>query len=306
MKQIKTYIAVFIGILGSIIFPAVLHTNQNEFPVFKGPYLGQKPPGKTPEIFAPGIISPEEGYHSSPVFSPDGKKVFWATMTSGILYMKINKGRWTSPAQAPFQKGKFQHCDSPFFSLDGNRLYFIALIVKDHSEKELLCYVNRMKNTWSEPNIYDPLVNNGNMHWQFSFAENGDLYFTAERDDGFGRYDLYKSVSKNGKYLEPENLGALFNTEESDAMPFIAPDGSLLVFASAGRDDGYGESDLYVSFRKNDGSWTVPKNLGPKVNTANHEICPIISPDGKYLFFLKNHGVYWVDAKIIDELRPKE
>jgi hypothetical protein len=145
MKQIKTSIAVFIGILGSIIFPTVLHTRQNEFAVLKGPYLGQKPPGKTPEIFAAGIISPEEGYHSSPVFSPDGKEVYWATMTSGILYMTIN-----------------------------------------------------------------------------------------------------------------------------------------------------------------DGSWTVPKNLGPKVNTANHEICPIISPEGKYLFFLKKHGVYWVDTKIIDELRPKE
>ena len=32
----------------------------NDWPVLKGPYIGQKPPGMTPEIFAPGIISTEK------------------------------------------------------------------------------------------------------------------------------------------------------------------------------------------------------------------------------------------------------
>ncbi|MCJ8272850.1 MAG: hypothetical protein MJK04_26065, partial [Psychrosphaera sp.] len=31
-----------------------------EIPVLTGPYLGQKPPGSTPEIFAPGIVNTEE------------------------------------------------------------------------------------------------------------------------------------------------------------------------------------------------------------------------------------------------------
>lgn len=297
---------IIVGVLLSIISSFNSNAQQNGFQVLTGPYLGQTPPGMTPEIFAPGIVSSEEGNHSSPVFSPDGKEVYWATMTSGILYMKLKNSRWTSPSQAPFQKGKFQHCDSPFFSHDGSRLYFIALISSDHSEKEMLYYVNKMKDSWSEPIAFDSIVNTGNLHWQFSFAENWNLYFTAEKDDGLGRYDMYKSVYEKGKYLKPENLGALFNTEESDAMPFIAPDESLLVFASTGREACYGKSDLYVSFKRNDGSWTVPENLGPSVNTANHEICPVISPDGKYLFFLKNHNVYWVDAKIIEELKAEE
>ena len=294
----------FLGLLQLVILSR--NVQETDISRLTGPYLGQIPRGRTPEIFAPGIVSTEEGNHSSPVFSPDGKEVYWTSMKSGILYMKMKNDRWTSPAQAPFQKGKFQHCDSPFFSHDGSRLYFIALISSDHSEKEMLYYVNRMKDSWSEPIAFDSIVNRGNLHWQFSFAENGNFYFTSERDDGFGRYDMYKSVYEKGKYLKPENLGALFNTEESDAMPFIGPDESRLVFASTGRKDCYGKSDLYVSFKRNNGSWTVPENLGPRVNTANHEICPVISPDGKYLFFLKNHSAYWVDANIIEELRAKE
>lgn len=49
---------------------------SEEFPILKGPYLGQKPPGVSPEIFAPGIISIDIMNHSTPVFSPDGKEVY--------------------------------------------------------------------------------------------------------------------------------------------------------------------------------------------------------------------------------------
>jgi hypothetical protein len=36
------------------------HAQQSDFPHLKGPYLGQKPPGMTPEVFAPGIVSSKE------------------------------------------------------------------------------------------------------------------------------------------------------------------------------------------------------------------------------------------------------
>ena len=47
-----------------------------DFPVLKGNYLGQKPPGMEPEIFAPGIIS--TGLSEAVCcFSPEGKEVYW-------------------------------------------------------------------------------------------------------------------------------------------------------------------------------------------------------------------------------------
>ncbi len=59
-------------------------------------------------------------------------------------------------------------------------------------------------------------------------------------------------------------------------MPFIAPDGSYLLFAR--------EMDLFVSFRRPDGSWAEPASLGPEINSPAIDICPQVSADGKYSF----------------------
>ncbi|NQY74449.1 MAG: PD40 domain-containing protein [Candidatus Margulisbacteria bacterium] len=84
------------------------------------------------------------------------------------------------------------------------------------------------------------------------------------------------------------------------------------------REDGYGGSDLYISFRQNDGSWVPAINMGAQINTELQESGAHVSHDGKYLFFsrgeekLKEDGStywvgrpYWVDAQVIENLRPK-
>jgi hypothetical protein len=77
-------------------------------------------------------------------------------------------------------------------------------------------------------------------------------------------------------------------------------------------------SDLYISFRYNDGSWTTPKNMGRKINSDAKEGYPYVTVDGKYLFFYSTRvsalnerripdgpgNVYWIDAKMIQELKP--
>jgi Tol biopolymer transport system component len=50
--------------------------------------------------------------------------------------------------------------------------------------------------------------------------------------------------------------------------------------------------------------------MGDGINATENEMCASVSPDGKYLFFSRevdgNRDIYWVDAKVIDEYRPKE
>ena len=109
--------------------------------------------------------------------------------------------------------------------------------------------------------------------------------------------------------MDVQNIGQPVNSEVSDADPAIAPDESYLLFCSH-RDGGFGESDLYITFRKQEGSWTTPQNMGPGINTPASEEKPYVTPDGKYLFFSNdapgNLEIYWVDAKIIEELKPDE
>ena len=112
--------------------------------------------------------------------------------------------------------------------------------------------------------------------------------------------------------LACENVAEPVNTENSDADPFVAPDESYLIVCQK-KDEGFGEYDLYVYFKKEDGSWTKGFNLGEGVNSADYEFRPYVTPDGKYLFFTSNRpkevptgNLYWVDARVIDELKPDE
>jgi len=68
--------------------------------------------------------------------------------------------------------------------------------------------------------------------------------------------------------------------------------------------------DLYIGYKNPDGTWTKPVNMGPSVNSSSEQILPMVSRDGKYLFMRTQRngisGVYWMDAKIIEELKPKK
>lgn len=71
---------------------------------------------------------------------------------------------------------------------------------------------------------------------------------------------------------------------------------------------GFGEDDLYVSFREDDGGWTEAINLGEKINSSQSENRPFITTDGKHLFFNSNvngnRDVFWVDVDAIRMLKP--
>ena len=67
----------------------------------------------------------------------------------------------------------------------------------------------------------------------------------------------------------------------------MANNGKVLLMGLE-RDDSFGRQDLYVSFRKNDGSWTEPKNIGPDVNTMGEEYTPFLASDGITMFFSSN------------------
>jgi hypothetical protein len=286
--------------------------SDTRFPALKGDYLGQKPPGATPELFAPGIVSSIWGLHSTAVFSPDGAEVWWAPMMTfpgeiysrgGLLVMRRVKGRWTPPAWAPFS-GPDGLDDVPFFSADGKRLYFISrrpLPGETGRGAERIWFTDRTPGGWSAPQPLDPNVNAVDKHWQFALDLKGDLFFAGRPPDSRGASDIYLARFVGGKYEKPVNLGDPINTAEIDDTPFVAPDGGYLLFSR--------QFDLHVSFRGPDGAWGAPINLGPGVNSPSIELCPMVTADGKYLFFLSQRDgeshAYWVSAKIIDDLKAR-
>ena len=121
------------------------------------------------------------------------------------------------------------------------------------------------------------------------------------------------NVTEDGRQ-EPVDLPEQINSGEWTAHPFIAPDESYLIWDSE-REDGYGQSDLYITFRQEDGSWGPAINMGPNVNSEDDDFYGGVTPDGKFLIFDRtverngddiNVDVYWVDAQIIEDLRPQK
>jgi len=284
----------------------------SDFPHLKGPYLGQKPPGMTPEIFAPGFIS-TEGRELNSVFTPDGKEFYFSKrMPDGvysICFTRQGEKGWTKPERAPFDSEytDVDMCVSP----DGQRLFWGSTRPANGKpfEECKIWYVIRQKDGWSEPKFLEGPVNAAERALYPTMTKDGTMYFQSKRPGSFGEADIYRSRLVDGVYQEPKNLGPAINSENHEGDVLIAPDESYII-VSTRRPHGFGRSDLFVSFKKKDGSWTPLANMGEPINSEGTDYCPMLSPDGKYFFYTSTktgHGdIYWVDAKIIDRFKPKE
>jgi|GEM_PF-5214267 len=281
-------------------------------------YLGQKSPGAISEVFAPGIFSSPEYYpHGTIAFSPDGTEVYWGAVRKGksmrftILSRRMENGCWTSPQEAPFLGSYWGLC--PVFSPDGKRLYFHSdrpqSLVKKTDAGTTIWYVEKTKEGWSEPRFCP--INTG-YELSLTVAKNGAIYFASHKDSrkGLQDFDIYRTARTQEGYGQVERLGPSINTGKEEWFPFIAADESYLLFESDRKNDS-SKSSLYVSFRKKDGSWDNAIDLSKALNSSGSDRFPCISPDGKYLFFCSTRNgsdgdYYWVDAKIIEDLKPKE
>ncbi|MCP4724134.1 MAG: hypothetical protein GY863_03815, partial [bacterium] len=163
-------------------------------------------------------------------------------------------------------------------------------------------YVDKTDNGWSLPERLTNIINTELNEDHPSVSAKGNIYFHSEREKAFGRFDIYMSEYSNGEYSEPVNLGESINTPAYDSYPYIAPDESYIIFCS-NMEGSYGAGDLYISFRKEDGSWTKARNLDRGINESSDDRFPQVSPDGKYLFFVSNRQstpTYFEEKKSYD------
>lgn len=287
-------------------------------------YLGQKPPGITPKLFAPSMVNTDE-IEINTVFNSSDNEVFFTRIINGrfvIHHSELIEDNWTSPR--PIQMFSDQESESvaidPSITQDGNTMYFLGISPEDHSKK-------------AKPDIYRSKKINGK--WQIAskvgypistddYAESypvvvadGSIYFTSDRPGGFGKRDIYRAkYLGDGKFDIPVNIGSEVNSEKSERSTYVSLDESFLITANTYTD----EKGFAVSFKKNN-KWQTPIyfELGESIVKDWIYFCPYMSPDGKYFFFSKRYSnppesgwkgvtkgeVRWVDADVIFKIKRK-
>jgi Tol biopolymer transport system component len=272
--------------------------------------LDENIPTDIPLIFGKGIIS-TDNYEFAITFSPEMDELFFTRRNPGednkIYTMKLVDGQWSNPKPAFFSATEGWDFE-PHISPNGEKLYFGSTRPLPEASKSSgfhQWYSIKTQKGWSKPTPLESPFMDKSIIMYLTSSKKENLYFTTgEKGDKHEDWVIYNSKKEEGQYKNIDRMDSEINgTGKWVAHSYIAPDESYMIYDFKS-DSGYGESDLYISFNQN-GKWTKPHNLGPKINTDQTEMAASVSPDGKYLFFHRgneNEGnIYWVAFEPIKE-----
>ena len=300
----------FIQILFFLTLKLVFITSCQDSEKSNLTLLSNQIPTDTALIFGEGIVS-TNNFEFAITFNPEMDELYFTRRkpeeNNEIYTMKLVDGKWSDPEPAFFKANEGWDFE-PHINPKGSRLYFGSTRpLNDTIESSGLhqWYCKKNASGWEKPiPLEEPFIDRTVIMYLTS-SENGNLYFTTgEKGDKPEDWVIYNSINEKGQYTSIKRMGSEINfSGKYIAHPYISPDESYIIYDGEGT-SGYGDNDLYISFNKN-GTWTEALNLGPEVNTDQTEMCPSVSPDGKYLFFHRgvedNGDIYWIDFRLIKE-----
>jgi len=270
----------------------------------------------TAEKLSPAVNSHENEW--MPRLSQDGLSLFFqrnyeSGVEAWVATRATTQDPWNPATSRPKGVGIPERTESfgivpGEMTMDGLEYYFWSG-PGGYGESDIYVMTRKTKDSdWKGPVNLGTIVNSAYSEMMPSISPNGlELYFSdytpeLARPDGQGGGDLWmtKRITQNDPWQEPVNLGPEVNSPSNDSRLHISSDGLLLLFDSK-RSGGYGGADLYMTKRKTlSAPWEKAVNLGPSVNTPVSEYNPGISPDGRMLYFVRDHDI-WQAPIIINE-----
>jgi hypothetical protein len=313
MKKIKMRILLLLLLFGSIS-TSCTKTSTN-FLETEDAYFGLNPPGLIPEVFAPGIVSDSTwAEHCQLAVSPKGDEIYWSAWTGAyktkdgernteqIFYSKFENGIWTKPKLAEFTKENPHGLNGgPAFSPDGKKLFFYQVKSPWVTSFMRTYYIEKKNDKWGDEPIDAGQDYNyaESQNYSPTFTKNGNAYKNA-------RGVTSKFTYTNDRFILVDTI-----VIHKDFRPawniYVSPKEDYVIFAAM-HEGGYGDIDLYISFKIKEDNWGYPINMGADINTELRERFPMVSPDGKYLFFMRHtpgQDIFWVSTEIINELKKQ-
>jgi outer membrane protein OmpA-like peptidoglycan-associated protein/Tol biopolymer transport system component len=172
----------------------------------------------------------------------------------------------------------------PTLTVNGDLLLFTTR--RDGNENIMVAGKNK-EGDWINAHSIGNAINTPNNEGMAKFTTCGrKIYFSAcAWENVLGGCDIYMAeYDTKNKIIDKVEPANGLNSELWDSQPSISCDGSTMYFVST-REGGQGGSDIWLSILQTNGSWGVPVNLGPTINTKGDEETPFIAPDGITLYF---------------------
>lgn len=243
--------------------------------------LGPKVNSKYPD-FAP-VISADEAIliftarrPDMEEMAPDGRGYF----EDIYITTRDENGEWIQSKNIgkPLNV-KNQHDATIGLSPDGHTLYTYT----DKKGAGDIFQSTDEEGSWSKPEQLGKTINSDHHDPDASLSFDGKrLYFTSNKPGGQGKHDIYYADwdEEKERWGEAVNIGNVLNTPYEERSVFIHPDGETMYFSSTGHNT-MGGYDLFYS-KLVDGQWQKPVNLGPPLNTPDHDVGLVVAGNGRY------------------------
>jgi OOP family OmpA-OmpF porin len=183
----------------------------------------------------------------------------------------------------------------PLISPDGKTLYFSRrgdpTDVGGKRDEEDIWYSNWNGNSkqWDTAVNMGPPLNNKYPNFINSISPDGNTILLGNIYLADGTMD--QGVSLSSKTDKGWGRPVALNIEDEGRNKstmvsyYMSNSEKILMISNNRKGDSKGNNDIYVSFLKEDNSWTKPLNLGSTINTGEVEDAPFLASDDKTLYF---------------------
>lgn len=238
------------------------------------------------------INTPEDEF--LPALSLDGNTLLFTRRVMGnedfFIARKDSIGIWHNAENMGYPPNTDKPDAGARLSADGHYLFYTRCGMQSPNGLEgggcdiAFSFIDE-DGTWSSPQYFGYTINTTAYEGMPCLSsDNKEMYFVSNREGGYGGLDIWVSRYENMMWTKPRNLGPHINTKGDEISPFLHPDRKTLYFGSDGL-PGLGSSDVFVSRRINDSTWSSPMNLGAPVNSPQHEGALVVDAAGKKAYF---------------------
>lgn len=257
----------------------------------------------------------------NPVISPDGNTIYFTVGNhpanvggvkdpGDIWFTRKTGTAWSAPLHGGALLNDRAYNAVAGFSPDGRQLFLHGHYGHGGAPAKTqgISVSKDNGSGWTRPeNLSIPyFMNKSGLPCGAISDDNSVFVFSAESYGTQGVDDIYVSILKDGKWTEPRNLGTTINTQFQELSPSLSSDNKTLYFSSNGR-KGVGSFDVYSATRLDDSwtNWSVPENLGARVNTEGRELFYRPYPAlGLVLFTTTTSSDGYGDVRVIERDEP--